>query len=145
MSVITRPATRADWDEIATLLGTYALPLDGAREHLETYWVALDGGELVGTIGIERYGSVALLRSAVVRANRRSAGVGRSLVAVAIEAAASRGVEELYLLTTTAELYFAAQGFNIVERERLPAALQASAELRGACPASAVCMERRLA
>ena len=143
--ITTRPAASSEWREIAELLETNNLPVDGAREHLDTYWVALDGSEVVGTIGIELYGSVALLRSAAVQASRRSIGVGRALVAVAIEAAASRGVEAVYLLTTTAKRYFAAQGFNVLEREQMPAVLQNSAELRGACPASAICMERRLA
>jgi len=50
----------------------------------------------------------------------------------------------LYLLTTTAEEYFPSFGFEKVERSSVPAELNDSAELKGACPASATVMRRGL-
>jgi amino-acid N-acetyltransferase len=61
-----------------------------------------------------------------------------------VELARSGGARELYLLTTTAEGYFPRLGFERIARDELPAALAASEELRGACPASAVTMRLRL-
>jgi amino-acid N-acetyltransferase len=47
------------------------------------------------------------------------------------------------LLTETADGWFPRFGFRPVPREALPAALSASAELRGACPATARALLRR--
>ncbi len=48
------------------------------------------------------------------------------------------------LLTTTAEDWFPRFGFVRIARDAVPAALHASAELRGACPASAAVMQKPL-
>ena len=58
----------------------------------------------------------------------------------ALERARELGLRELYLLTTTAAAYFPRFGFERIGREALPSSLQASEELRGACPASAAAM-----
>jgi N-acetylglutamate synthase-like GNAT family acetyltransferase len=52
----------------------------------------------------------------------------------------SRGIREFYLLTTTAQDYFAKRGFKPIEREEIHPQLLASAEFQGACPDTAVCM-----
>ena len=139
-----RPALPSDWPAIEALLQSHALPTDGARAHLDTFVVALRGGTLIGVAGLEVYGDAALLRSVAVADNERCQGIGRALLDVIVPLAQQHGVATLYLLTTTAADYFARQGFVRVARETAPAALQASAEFRGACPASAVFMARPL-
>ncbi|MBV9947898.1 MAG: GNAT family N-acetyltransferase, partial [Myxococcales bacterium] len=47
------------------------------------------------------------------------------------------------LLTTTADSFFPRFGFQHIAREDVPPELRASRELQGACPASAIVMERR--
>jgi amino-acid N-acetyltransferase len=58
--------------------------------------------------------------------------------------ALNEGVETLVLLTDTAETYFRRLGFRAVPRTGLPEAVMASAEFRGACPASATAMLMKL-
>ena len=111
---------------------------------LPDFVVAEEGGRLVGAIGLEVYGDVALLRSAVVQQGRRGTGLGQGLVARLLEHAAARGVREVYLLTTTAERYFPRFGFAPVPREAVAPALWASEEFRGACPDSAIAMRKLL-
>ena len=53
-------------------------------------------------------------------------------------------MKRLDLLTTTAGSYFASRGFHRVERDSITGGLRESAEFRGACPDSAVCMEMTL-
>jgi len=53
-------------------------------------------------------------------------------------------VRELYLLTTTAERFFATRGYAGIERERVPDTVRASAEFSALCPASAVVMRKAL-
>lgn len=140
-----RGATNRDFDAVATLLSKSDLPLDGVKENFSDFVVAEDRGEIAGAIGLEKYGSVALLRSAVVSPRHRGTGVGRKLVERLLERAERDGIEELFLLTTTAEEYFPRFGFSRTTRSAVPDALKASAEFQGACPDSAVVMKRRVA
>jgi amino-acid N-acetyltransferase len=140
-----REATNADLGAVESLLSSNNLPLDGVKENFSSFVVAEDKGEIAGAIGLERFGSVALLRSAVVSPDYRGSGVGRRLVERLLESAETAGIEELFLLTTTAEEYFPRFGFARTTRSAVPAAVKASAEFQGACPDSAVVMTRRIA
>ena len=70
--------------------------------------------------------------------------MGRKLIEQLLERAEEAGVDELYLLTTTAEKYFPRFGFTRTTRAAVPDAVKASAEFRGACPDTAVVMTRRV-
>lgn len=139
-----REATDRDLDAVESLLTASDLPLDGVKENFSSFVVAEDKGEIAGAIGLEKFGSVALLRSAVVAPQYRGSGVGRSLIEQLLERASDQGIEELFLLTTTAEKYFPRFGFNTTVRSAVPAVVKASAEFRGACPDTAVVMTRRV-
>jgi len=54
------------------------------------------------------------------------------------------GAEQLYLLTTDADRYFAALGFKRMEWGEAPAQIQATAQFRNLCPKSAICMVREI-
>lgn len=140
-----REATGRDLDAVERLLSANNLPLDGVKENFSSFVVAEDKGEIAGAIGLEKFGSVALLRSAVVSPEYRGSGVGRRLVEQVLERAEKAGIEELFLLTTTAEKYFPRFGFARVTRSAVPPAVKASAEFQDACPDSAVVMTRRIA
>lgn len=139
-----RSASARDWSAIEELLISCALPPDGAREHLMDFVVCEGSGGLVGCAGAEVYGNAALLRSVAVRDAARGSGVGGALVDAVLDRLKARKVKIVALLTTTADTYFARKGFGVVDRAILPAALRASAEFKGACPASAISMICRL-
>ena len=139
-----RAATAGDWPAIERLLQDRGLPLEGAREHLDDFLVAQEGPTVVGAIGLERYGANGLLRSLSVSEAAAGRGIGTSLVEALLHRARLVGIDEVYLLTTTAADYFPRFGFERVAGAALPGALSASQELRGACPASAVAMRRTL-
>jgi N-acetylglutamate synthase-like GNAT family acetyltransferase len=143
--VSLRQAGAADWPAIAALLQAHQLPLDGAQAHLHTFLLAVKGVEVIGVAGAEVHGDVALLRSVAVAPGLQSQGVGALLVGTLIDQARRRGIQRLYLLTTTAAAYFERHGFSAIPRADAPGALQASAEFQGACPASAVLMAATLA
>ena len=142
MALVVRPAVAADWPSIAALLEAEALPRDGARDHLAHFLVAEEGDALVGVGGLEVYGATALLRSLAVRS--RGQGLGTRLVGQLLQLARDHGVSEIVLLTTTAAAWFRRFGFVPTTRDAVTAALHASAEFRGACPASATVMTLRL-
>lgn len=143
-SVHLRPATPGDLSRVCALLASASLPVAGVEPHLTEFIVAEDDAGLVGVIGRETYGSTALLRSAAVEPRVRGTGLGSLLVRELTERAKADGVRSLILLTTTAEQWFPRFGFVPITRDSVPVALRASEELRGACPASAVVMEKLL-
>ena len=142
--VTLRPATRADLPAVEHLLRALDLPTAGVAEWVERFWIADHGGKAVGVVGLEQYGDEALLRSVAVDPSWRSAGLGRALVDAALRAARTAGAKEMYVLTTTAERYFARFGFAQIARDDVPGAVQQSVEFREACPASAVVMRTEL-
>lgn len=139
-----RQARNSDLPAVERLLAAGRLLLDGVRDHFADFIVAEDGNGIEGAVGLERYDSVALLRSVIVAPEHRGTGVGRRLVEQVLERADEDGIDELYLLTTTAENYFPRFGFEATSRAAVPEQLKSSAEFRGACPETAVVMKRRL-
>jgi amino-acid N-acetyltransferase len=138
-------ATVGDLTEIAELLRECALPVDDLdASKLEGFFVARERGGLVGVAGVERLGEHGLLRSLAVRAEHRGRGIGSRLCDDAEAAAARAGVRALYLLTTSAADFFAARGFARVDRAAVPASIQASAQFRELCPATASAMSKSL-
>lgn len=141
--VFSIEAARAeDVTAIAGLLREASLPEEDFARHVAHFLVARHEGEVVGAIGAEVYGEEALLRSLVVRAEVRGAGLGDKLVRELERAAAKWGVRRWWLLTTTAEAFFVKRGFGRVRREEVPAPIAATEEFRGLCPSIAVCLWR---
>src|SRR5262245_47515392 len=106
-----------DLDSIQALLAEHGLPLDGL---LPTTVVARTAGRVVGSAGLELYHDGALLRSIVVAPQMQRQGVGHRLIEAAIAIAITRRVPAIYLLTITAEEYFAKFGFTCVDRAAVP-------------------------
>lgn len=143
-AVALRRAETSDFDGLVALLRECRLPLAGIREAFAGAVVASLGGEIVGCVAVERYGGDALLRSLAVSPRARGRGIGRDLTDRALDLARSQGARDVYLLTETADAFFARRGFAVQDRSRAPAALQASIEFRSACPESARLMHTRV-
>jgi amino-acid N-acetyltransferase len=133
-----------DLAAVSDLLAAAGLPLAGVRESFGEFVVAESGGRRVGAAGLERHGDVGLLRSVVVAPSHRGTGLGASLTERILARARQQRLKSVYLLTTTAADFFPRLGFGRIERTELPAALNASEELRGACPDTAIVMVRDL-
>ena len=138
--VVMRDAGPDDWDCIATLLSASSLPLDGAQEHLANFVLAERAGTVVGCAAVEQYADAGLLRSVAVTESERGKGAGAALVGRCLDDARAAGIRTLVLLTTSAERYFPRFGFEVIDRDVVPESVRASAEFRGACPASATVM-----
>ena len=136
-----RAARAEDLPAVAGLLSAARLPTDGLEEQFGgAYAIAELDGAVIGAEGIEEYAQAGLLRSAVVASGHRGRGVGDNLTRDRLRWARARGLEEVWLLTTTAAGYFPRFGFQTADRASAPAAVQRSREFREACPASAVAM-----
>lgn len=119
------------------LLEQAGLPLAGTEDPATELYAALDGRRLCGLVGIEVRPPSALLRSLVVAPELRGRGLGQALLAFAEGAARERGLTTAFGLTTTIPELLERAGYSELPQRDLPAELRASAELQGACPASA--------
>src|SRR5262245_55617970 len=125
------PAMPGDVRAILDLVESVHLPPEGIAEAMEYFWVARAGERIVGTVGLEVYNDVALLRSLAVTPACQHAGLGRALTETALDCLTTRQFRAVYLLTSTAEAFFARHGFCFVERDAVPASVQQSLEFHG--------------
>lgn len=125
--------------DIKTLLLKSELPIDDVDEKI-SFIAAHAKGSLVGCIGLERHGKHGLLRSFAVENSHRSTGIGNELLSRLLDFCRQSGIEQLHLLTTTADQYFLKKGFLMSDREKAPASIKSTAEFSSLCPASSVYM-----
>jgi amino-acid N-acetyltransferase len=141
------PAVPSDLADVEALLRAAGLTVDGLGACLAGGTAVIcreHDGCLLGVAATERFGATALLRSVAVRGPARGRGLGGALVARAIADARAEGAREAWLLTETAELFFAGLGWTRADRSDAPAAVASSVEFASACPASAIAMRRSL-
>lgn len=140
-----QPARPDALEAIQGLLSSLDLPhSDLTPSHLEHFLICRDGGDIVGVVGLELYGPVALLRSLAVRPSHRGRGIGTRLTEQVEQYGRRNGVEEVYLLTTTASDYFDRHSYETIDRDELPNVIQETEEAAQFCPASATCMRKDL-
>ena len=119
---------------------------DIAPSHLQHFLVLKEGPNLalIGAVGLELKNNCALLRSLAVIEPQRSKGLATQLIKEIEKYARSQRIDTLYLLTLTAERFFAKQGYRKTERESAPPAIRETAEFNSLCPETAVCMKKQL-
>jgi amino-acid N-acetyltransferase len=137
-------AEPAEEEAIRKLLIDADLPAEDFARHLQHFLVAKRNSTLIGVVGLESYGEFGLLRSLVVALPYRGQGFGQKLCERVFSYARELGIKELYLLTTTAEKFFPKLGFNTIDRDNIPASIQATEEFSSICPSTAVCMAKKL-
>lgn len=130
-----------DRQALCDLLSQAGLGVEGLLE-LDKHSVLLtkQGAELLGGVAIQACGADGLLRSLVVSADMRGAGLGRDLVHLAVERAREQKMNSLWLLTETAAGFFRQQGFVSADRGAAPAMVQASEQFRSLCPDHCDCL-----
>ena len=145
-SIVIRKAVRADLADLLALLTRVELPHEGVAEHLQNFFVARDqAGRLIGSAGLERYGSLALLRSVAVSPEYQHSGLGSRITATLLDYAAQHGIVEAVLLTTTARDFFASRfGFREACRDEFDERLAQSPEWGLPRCSSAACMSCEL-
>jgi N-acetylglutamate synthase-like GNAT family acetyltransferase len=114
-----------------------ATPVSFFEAHTQT-------GATVGWGGLERYDNQAILRSVVVNSVLRGLGTGRVMVEALVAEARQQGLSQLWLLSQSAEGFFAKLGFETVARDTAPFAILSSEEFRELADADAACMTKLL-
>jgi amino-acid N-acetyltransferase len=144
-SLDIRRGESADLPSVLALLEAAGLPTADLTSVLGLQmWVLEAKDSVLGVIALERFGSDGLLRSLAIAPEYRKRGFGHKLVARLEHEAQAGGVEQLVLLTETAEPLFRSLGYGVIDRRHVSEELKQSAEFRSLCPTSAVCMSKAL-
>ncbi len=130
-------------EDVKLLLRDYKLPYEDIDIHFMNYILAKKEDKIIGAIGLEIYGNLALLRSFVVEESSRNKKIGNKLLLSLLNKSIDKNIETIYLLTTTAEKYFFKNGFKIENRENLPEEIKQTKEFSCICPCSAVAMSNK--
>jgi len=140
------PVTSSDreWGQFSAVLTAAGLPTDDLLTGGQSFYQMSDFDGPIAFGGFYVAGTEGLLRSVVVLPDRRCTGIGRRFVEFLLERMKSRGVEEAWLLTTTAAPFFEKLRFKTRLREDAPAAIAGTRAFALLCPASAVLMWLRL-
>jgi amino-acid N-acetyltransferase len=140
-----RAGRAVDIEGAVRLLRAAGLPTDDFSDRLVgNFFVAIAGPSVVGSIGLEPFANVGLLRSLVVDPDYRGCGLGRLLVSELEADARRRGTSELWLLTIDADRFFLGLGYRIQERDKAPGTIRRTTEFSLLCPDDATPMKKRL-
>ena len=128
-TAIQQAPRRAD---IVGLLEGASLPTSDLSDgDMKEFFYAGPATAPIGIVGLQFYGSDAMIPSLVVRRDHREKGLGQKLVAHAEQHARTRGATTIYLLTTTAEHFFRARGYVATPRDSAPPAIRSTPEFAG--------------
>ncbi len=141
MKPVITPVHADDTLVVIKLLQNANLPVADLPIGLPHFFKAAMADTVVGVVGLELYQKQALLRSLAVVDEYRSRAVGKYLYEAVVQYAQQQQVEELYLLTNTAEAYFARHGFEKTDRSQVPETIQQTQQFQGVCPSSATVMK----
>jgi amino-acid N-acetyltransferase len=133
-----------DISNIVKLLKNNNLPFKDIPSKTDHLFLGCIQGTTVGVGGVKIYGRYGLLRSLVIKEPYRKKGNGKKLCNQLTNHAKQRGVDELYLLTTTAVPFFEKMEFHQIDRSEVPKIIQKTSEFTSLCPATAICMKRVL-
>jgi amino-acid N-acetyltransferase len=127
MAIKIRRGTIEDVEQVEELLMAAGVGNASVQEWIEHFLIALNNetGDMVGTVGVERYGNSCLLRSLVLTKEIATEPEGMKLIQLFLSYAETEGVEELYLFTAVPHI-FIHMGFEEVEFDEIPLSIQDS-------------------
>ena len=129
--------------DVERILLSHNLPVDDLPDvELVNFFGCGEEDNPKGVIGLEIHGSDGLLRSLAVEPEVQGEGCGASLLCALEQHSKNVGVENLYLLTETAEEYFKKNGFESVDREYASEQIKQTTQFSSLCPSSATLMRK---
>lgn len=131
-------------NQLRESLSEAGLPCDDVSEPgLQFYHFEVDGNR-VAYGGLEGSGPDLLLRSMIVSETRRGEGLGKAVLSELERHAISQGAIRLHLLTQSAAGFFAANGYELLDRREAPDVISRTAQFQHLCPASASYLRKTL-
>ncbi|HJV77635.1 MAG TPA: arsenic resistance N-acetyltransferase ArsN2 [Paludibacter sp.] len=139
-----RIATVEDLPEIVNLLAECKLPYLDIVPGKQNFVLTEINHKIIGCAGLEIYNGNGLFRSLAVKPSHQNMKIGRDLLDKIITLSTENNIKQLYLLTTTADLYFKKHGWKVIERSEVPDDIRATTEFSSICPSTAICMMYKL-
>lgn len=137
------PASGGDLEAIKRMLVAALLPSrDVVGGPGQRYIVARENGRIIGCAGLGVSGHDGQVRSMAVHWTRRNAGLGTRLHERLLFEAVLAGVKTLYVVTMTADDFFARHGYRRIGAQEVPPELMASEEFAAFAPGGGVIMSR---
>ena len=144
MNPIIRAVAPDDYDAAIDMLQVAGLPTeDLSIDRLAL--VAEAGDKILGIVGLESFGTVALLRSLVVAHDARGGGIGEQLVTALENQCHDSGVTDIWLLTIDADAFFSRLGYAMRDRTNAPKEIRSTEEFSSLCPGDAALMSKTTA
>lgn len=138
------PLNHSDLNEISTLLHDENLPTEDLKTAGINFYGIRNNNRLIASGALQIYGTNAILRSVAVAKEFKQQGLGKQLTKFLEDTARTNGINQLFLLTTTAADYFQGRGYLSIERSDCPKEIQLSAEFSSLCPSTAKCLFKKL-
>lgn len=144
--------SEATFDEISSdnprlheALSEAALPVDDLAMPGRSFYRFTWQGRFIGFVGCERIDDTsALLRSLVVVPAERGKGYGKEMAEWMLGRLAEQGIEDVWMITTTATDLGLGLGFVRAARERAPEGVRTTRQFTSLCPSSATLMHKSL-
>lgn len=138
-------ASPLDEPWIRQLLKSCGLPQEDLHsDHFKHFIVYKERGLILGVVGLEIFGRIALLRSLAVSVRHRDRGIATQLIAKIEEYGRSQQIEKLFLLTASAEEFFSKKGYKKIDRKYAPPEIQKTREFQDLCPDTSACLTKDL-
>lgn len=145
MALIALPLAVWERDGLNAALKGAGLPAEDIAAAGPYFWRFSTGEDVpAGFGGLEVHGTDALMRSVVTLPPLRGRGVGQAIVGALEAEAIVMKCRSVFLLTTTAQGFFAKLGYTEIGRSDVPASIRATAQFASLCPDSAAVMVKRL-
>lgn len=139
-----RGFTDKDLPQIIRLVSENNLPVSDIVPGKQFFVVAEVSGRIIACAALEQYGENGLFRSLAVSLDHRNMKIGKDIVAKLMTFSKENNISQLYLLTTTADLYFKKAGWKVIDRTDVPDDIRATSEFSSICPSTAICMVYQL-
>jgi len=131
-------------NSVKKLLQSVELPDSDLEASPIHFFGIKEKNEIIATGALEIYGKNAVLRSVAIKPNLQKSGFGKQIVDFLEQKAGELGVENLFLLTTTAESFFRKLNYQPIQREMCPEGIKSSAQFKDICPSTASCLFKNL-
>jgi amino-acid N-acetyltransferase len=128
---------------VISLLKENNLPVADLDEK-KTLFAFLENAKVIGSGGLEFFNRSALLRSISIKKDLQGMGAGKLLLYELETIARQKNISSLYLLTTTAKDFFSKEGYEIIQRDKVPEEIKNTTEFSLVCPTSATVMRKNL-
>lgn len=137
------PASQNSFTAAIDLLKKNSLPTEDIDPGTQLF-VVEEGDKVIATVAVEYDYDNALLRSLSVSQEKRKTGIGAELVNFIEGYVQKQGVQNIFLLTTTAAEFFSKRGYKIIDRSNLPEFIKNTKEYSVFCASSSALMKKNL-